>query len=57
MVFAGNDVNVSIVPVKADGTYTKTCVTTGLPAATYYVSVQTPGNDGVFNLDLAITGR
>jgi len=56
-VFAGNYVNVSIVPVKMDGTYTKTYATTGLPAATYYVFVQTPGNDGAFNLDLAMTGR
>jgi hypothetical protein len=56
-VFAGNYVNVSTVPVKADGTYTKTYATTGLPAATYYVFVQTPGNDGAFNLHLAMTGR
>jgi hypothetical protein len=56
-VFAGNYVNVSTVPVKVDGTYAKTYATTGLPTATYYVFVQTPGNDGVFNLDLAVTGR
>jgi hypothetical protein len=56
-VFAGNYVNVSTVPVTVDGTYTKTYATTGLPTATYYVFVQTPGNDGAFNLDLAMTGR
>ena len=51
-IFAGNYVNVTNVPVNADGTFSKTYPTTGLPAATYYVFVQSPGNDGVFDIDL-----
>lgn len=43
--FAGNYVNVSIVPVSADGSYKKTYDTTGLPPATYYIFVQHPGGD------------
>lgn len=43
--FAGNYVNVSIVPVSADGSYSKTFDTTGLPPATYYIFVQHPGSD------------
>jgi hypothetical protein len=49
-VFAGNYVNVSLVPVSADGTYSKTYFTEGLPAATYYVYVQNPGNDSKFQI-------
>jgi hypothetical protein len=44
-VFAGNYVNVSTVPVKADRTYSKTYNTAGIPAGTYYVFVQNPGAD------------
>ncbi len=55
-VFAGNYVNVSIVPVKPDGTFSNTYPTTGFPPATYYVFVQSPGNDGVFNMDLQSSG-
>ncbi|MCX6686203.1 MAG: hypothetical protein NTV10_06155 [Methanoregula sp.] len=44
-VFAGNYVNVSTVPVRAGGSYSKTFDTTGLPKATYYVFVQHPGGD------------
>lgn len=44
-VFAGNYVNVSTVPVNADGKYSKTYQTAGFPAATYYVLVQNPGAD------------
>ena len=43
--FAGNYVNVSTVPVNADGSFEKNYDTTGLPAATYYVFVQNPGSD------------
>jgi len=55
-VFAGHYVNVTTVPVNADGTFSKTYQTTGLPPATYYVFVQSPGPDGVFNIDLIDTG-
>ncbi len=55
-VFAGNYVNVSTVPVKSDGTFSTTYQTTGFPPAMYYVFVQSPGNDGMFNLDLQTSG-
>ncbi len=55
-VFAGNYVNVTTVPVNADGTFSKTYQTTGLPPATYYVFVQSPGPDGIFNIDLIDAG-
>jgi len=55
-VFAGNYVNVSTVPLRADGTFSKAYGTAGFPPATYYVFVQAPGDDGVFDLDLAQTG-
>jgi hypothetical protein len=55
-VFAGNYVNVSTVPVNAGGTYSKTYQTAGFPPATYYVFVQSPGNDGTFALGLDDTG-
>ena len=51
-IFAGNYVNVTTVPVNADGTFSKTYQTTGLPPATYYVFVQSPGPDGIFDIDL-----
>jgi hypothetical protein len=51
-VFAGNYVNVTTVPVNADGTYSKTYATTGLPPAIYYVFVQSPGTDGLFDINL-----
>ena len=44
-VFAGNYVNVSIVPVNPSGTFSATYTTTGLPPAKYYVIVQHPGSD------------
>ncbi|MGA2121113.1 MAG: hypothetical protein ABSG49_03615 [Methanoregula sp.] len=56
-VFAGNYVNVSTVPVSADGSFSKTYQTTGLPTATYYVIVQSPGKDGVLNIDMETTGQ
>ena len=55
-VFAGNYVNVSTVPVNADGTFSKTYQTTGLPPATYYVFVQSPGPDGLFDINLIDAG-
>ncbi|MDO9324850.1 MAG: hypothetical protein Q7T80_07830 [Methanoregula sp.] len=55
-VFAGNYVNVTNVPVNADGTYSKTYHSAGLPPATYYVFVQSPGPDGVFDIDLYDAG-
>jgi hypothetical protein len=55
-VFAGNYVNVTNVPVKADGTFSKTYLTTGLPPATYFVFVQSPGNDGIIDIDLVDAG-
>ena len=51
-VFAGNYVNVTTVPVNADGTFSKTYPSTGLPPAMYYVFVQSPGTDGKFDIDL-----
>lgn len=53
-IFAGNYVNVSIVPVSADGIFSKTYNTAGLPPATYYVFVQHPGADN--NLEIMTTG-
>lgn len=55
-VFAGNYVNVTNVPVNADGTYSKTYQSAGLPPAMYYVFVQSPGLDDVFNVDLYDAG-
>ncbi len=55
-VFAGNYVKTTVVPVRSDGTFSNTYPTTGLPPATYYVFVQSPGNDGVFNLVLQSSG-
>ena len=56
-VFAGNYVNVSTTPVNADGTYAKTYLTTGLPPATYYVIVQSPGKDGYLNIVMETSGQ
>jgi len=53
-IFAGNYVNVSIVPVNTDGMFSKTYNTAGLPPATYYVFVQHPGADN--NLEIMTTG-
>jgi hypothetical protein len=55
-VFAGNYVNVSTVPVNADGTFSWIHSSTGLPLATYYVYVQSPGANGKYNLDLKEAG-
>ena len=56
-VFAGNYVNVTTVPVNANGTFSKTYQTAGLPPATYYVIVQSPGNDGILNIVMQTSGR
>ncbi|HEX3001931.1 MAG TPA: hypothetical protein VHN82_06145 [Methanoregula sp.] len=56
-VFAGNYVNVTTVPVNSDGTYSKVYPTTGLPAALYYVIVQSPGKDGSLNIIMDTTGQ
>jgi hypothetical protein len=55
-VFAGNYVNVSHVPVNADGTFTSSFPTTGLPPATYFTYIQSPGANGMFNIDLEDKG-
>jgi hypothetical protein len=54
--FAGNYANVSLVPVNADGSFSKTYQTTGLPPATYYGIVQSPGADGFLNIAMETTG-
>jgi hypothetical protein len=56
-IFAGNYVNVTTVPVMADGSYSATYQTAGFPPATYYVFVQSPGADGKFNIKLETTGK
>jgi hypothetical protein len=56
-IFAGSYVNVSTVTVNADGTYSKTYQTAGFPPATYYVYVQSPGNDGKFGIALDQSGK
>ena len=56
-IFAGSYVNVSTVPVNADGTFSKTYSTTGLPAATYYVFAQSPGTDGMFGVTMQSSGQ
>lgn len=52
-IFAGNYINVTTVPVDAQGAFTKTYQTAGLPPATYYVFVQSPGMNGM--ADIAAT--
>lgn len=56
-VFAGNYVNVSTTPVNADGSFAKTYQTTGLPTATYYVIVQSPGKDGFLSIVMETSGQ
>jgi hypothetical protein len=56
-IFAGSYVDVSTVPVNADGTFSKTYQTAGFPPATYYVYVQSPGNDGRFSIALDNSGK
>jgi len=56
-VFAGNYINVSLVPVNADGSFSKTYDTTDLPPATYYAIVQSPGADGFLNIHMEMSGQ
>lgn len=56
-VFAGNYVNVTTAPVNSDSTYSEVYQTTGLPAALYYVIVQSPGKDGTLNIIMDTTGQ
>lgn len=56
-VFAGNYVNVSTVPVNADGTFSKVYPTVGLPPALYYVIVQSPGKNGMLDIAMETTGQ
>ncbi len=56
-VFAGNYVNVTTVPINADGySFKNSYQTAGLPPATYYVFVQSPGPDGLYAIDFIDTG-
>jgi hypothetical protein len=55
-VFAGSYVNVSTIPVNPDGTFSWTYASTGLPPATYYVFVQSPGPNGNYNIDFQESG-
>jgi len=55
-IFAGEYINVSTVPVNADGTFSKTYSTTGFPPATYYVIVQSPSTNGQLDIVLQSTG-
>ena len=55
-VFAGNYVNVTTVPVDVAGDFSETFSTTGLPPATYYVFIESPGPNADFNIDLAESG-
>ncbi len=55
-VFAGNYVNVTTVPVNADGTFKKTYQTAALPPAMYYIFIQSPGGDGIFDIALYDAG-
>lgn len=50
-IFAGNYIDVSNVPVDAEGKFSKTYNTTGLPPAIYYVIVQSPFTDGIYDID------
>ncbi len=55
-IFAGNYVNVTTVPVNADGTFSKTYQTATLPPAMYYVFIQSPAMDGKFDIALYDAG-
>ena len=52
-IFAGTYVNVTHVPVDANGTFEKNFNTTGYPPAYYYIFVQHPGSDTRFNIDIS----
>jgi hypothetical protein len=56
-VFAGNYVNVTTVPIDANGySYRNGYNTAGLPPAMYYVFAQSPAADGQFDIDFIDTG-
>ncbi len=55
-VFAGNYVNVTTVPVTVAGTFSRTYASTGMPPATYYVYIQSPGANGIYNIDVEEAG-
>ncbi len=56
-VFAGNYVNVTTVPIDANGySYRSLYNTSGLPPAMYYVFAQSPGMDGQFDIDFIDSG-
>jgi hypothetical protein len=50
-VFAGNYFSTAHVPVNAKGEFSKTFATDGLPPATYYIFVQSPGSNGKMDID------
>ena len=50
-IISGNYIDVSIVPVNANGDFSKTYQTAGLPPAIYYMVVQVPGYDGKFTVE------
>ncbi len=50
-VFAGNYVNVTTTSVNSKGEFSKLFTTAGLPPATYYIFIQSPGNDGRFDIN------
>ena len=50
-VFAGNYFSTAHVPVNAKGEFSKTFSTDGLPPATYYIFVQSPGSNGKMDID------
>ncbi|MHB8164788.1 MAG: hypothetical protein ACYDDV_10700 [Methanoregula sp.] len=57
-VFAGNYINVTTVPIKADGySFLQSYQTAHLPPATYYVFVQSPATDGQFDIDFIESGK
>ena len=56
-IFAGNYINVTTVPIDANGySYRNGYNTPGLPPATYYVFAQCPGLDGRYDIDFIDSG-
>jgi hypothetical protein len=56
-VFGGNYVNLTTVPVGANGAFSTTIQTNALPKGNYYILAEGAGNDGAFDLDLTRTGE
>ncbi len=52
-IFAGNYVNITDIPVNANGAFETSINTTGYPPAYYYIFVQHPGSDTKFNIDVS----